>query len=142
MKLFIASDHGGYKLKSAICKWLLGLGFEVVDLGTDSKEPVDYPEYAKKLCEKVLKEGGRGILVCGTGIGMSIVANRFKGIRASLCSDEFSARMSREHNDANVLCLGGRVIGEELAKSIVNIWLNAKFSGEERHKRRIANIDR
>lgn len=140
MKIFTASDHGGYKLRKVIIGYLRDLKKDVEDLGTDSEESVDFPDFARKLCSKIIKGKSCGILICGTGIGMSIAANKYKGIRAALCSDVYSARMSREHNDANVLCLGGRVIGEELAKEIVKVWLESKFSGDKRHKRRLKKI--
>jgi len=137
MKILIASDHGGFELKEKIKAKLKK--YDVEDLG-GTEEPCDYPDYAKKLCKKIKKDE-LGILICGTGIGMSIAANRFKGIRAALCYDEYSAKMSREHNDANVLVLGGRTLSFEKAEKIVDIWLNTKFSGEERHERRIRKID-
>lgn len=137
MKIIIGADHGGYDLKVVIREFLKDKGFEVVDVGTESLISCDYPDIARKLVKEVLKEGVKGILVCGTGIGMSIAANKFDGIRAALCSDTFSARMTREHNDSNVLCLGERVIGKGLALDIVNTWINTDFSNGERHKNRI-----
>lgn len=137
MKIIIGADHGGYDLKVVIREFLKDKGFEVVDVGTESLISCDYPDIARKLVKEVLKEGAKGILVCGTGIGMSIAANKFDGIRAALCSDTFSARMTREHNDSNVLCLGERVIGKGLALDIVNTWINTDFSNGERHKNRI-----
>ncbi len=142
MKVIIGADHGGYDLKIAIKECLKSKGVEVVDVGTESLVSCDYPDIAKKLVKEVLKENVKGILVCGTGIGMSIAANKFDGIRAALCSDTFSARMTREHNDSNVLCLGERVLGKGLALDIVNIWLNTEFSEGERHKNRIELIER
>lgn len=141
MKIYIASDHGGYDLKQIIKNFLKEEGYDADDLGTNSDDSVDYPDYGKRLCKKVLGSEGLGILICGTGIGMSITANKFKGIYAALCSDEYSARMSREHNNANILCLGGRVIGGELAKEIVKVWLETDFSEDERHKRRVGKIN-
>ena len=111
MKVIIGADHGGYDLKVAIKEFLKNKGVDVVDVGTESLVSCDYPDIAKKLVKEVLKDGSKGILVCGTGIGMSIAANKYDGIRAALCSDTFSARMTREHNDSNVLCLGERVLG-------------------------------
>ncbi len=140
MKIAIGSDHAGFKLKEEIKKFLEEKGIEVVDFGTSSEERVDYPDYAIPLAESVAKgEEDLGILICGTGIGMSIAANKVKGIRASLVSDVYSAHSAREHNNANVLCMGGRVLGTELAKEITNAWLNAKFLGG-RHERRINKI--
>lgn len=142
MKVIIGADHGGYDLKVAIKESLKNRGIDVVDVGTESLVSCDYPDIAKKLVKEVLKENVKGILVCGTGIGMSIAANKFDGIRAALCSDTFSARMTREHNDSNVLCLGERVLGKGLALDIVNIWLNTEFSQGERHKNRLELIER
>ncbi len=140
MKIAIGSDHAGFALKEEIKKFLEEKGIEVVDFGTHSEERVDYPDYAIPLAESVAKgEEELGILICGTGIGMSIAANKVKGIRASLVSDVYSAHSAREHNNANVLCMGGRVLGTELAKEITNAWLDAKFSGG-RHERRIEKI--
>lgn len=136
-KIIIGSDHGGYNLKEKIKEVFSKLGYEFEDMGTNTLESCDYPVYAKKVCEKVIETSGRGILVCGTGIGMSIAANKFKGIRAALCGDTFSARMTREHNDSNILCLGERVTGQDLALDIVKIWLNTPFSEGERHIKRI-----
>ncbi|MCD6427004.1 MAG: ribose 5-phosphate isomerase B [Caldisericaceae bacterium] len=140
MKIAIGSDHAGFKLKEEIKKFLEEKGIEVVDFGTNSEERVDYPDYAISLAESVAKgEETFGILICGTGIGMSIAANKVKGIRASLVSDVYSAHSAREHNNANILCMGGRVLGTELAKEITNAWLNAEFLGG-RHERRINKI--
>lgn len=134
----IASDHGGFAMKNDLIAHLRAKGVELEDLGCYSEDSVDYPVYAEKVCRGI-QEGTyeRGILVCGTGIGMSIAANKFRGIRASLCADCYSAQMTREHNDSNVLCLGGRTIGIELAKKIVDTYLSASFSGLEKHARRI-----
>lgn len=137
MKIAIGCDHGGIDLKNGIVSLLEEMGHEVDDQGCNSTESVDYPEFAKTVCSQV--QAGRcdrGILVCGTGIGMSMVANRFDGIRAALCHESFTARMSREHNDANVLCLGARVIGPGLAEEIVRTWVSTEFAGG-RHQRRI-----
>lgn len=136
----IASDHGGYALKQELIGHLTARGVQVDDLGCGG-EPVDYPNYAEKLCHAVLDgQYERGILVCGTGIGMSIAANKIHGIRAALCADCYSAEMARQHNDANVLCLGGRTLGSELAKKIVDTYLNTPFSNAEHHINRIAKI--
>lgn len=141
MIIGIGSDHGGYELKEGIKEYLVGEGIQVVDFGTDSLESVDYPDFARKVAEAVLnKEVDRGILICGTGIGISIAANRIKGIRCALCSDTFSARMSREHNDANILAMGGRVVGLGLATDIVKAFIISEFEGG-RHERRINKID-
>lgn len=137
MKIALGSDHGGFVLKREIADWMAEAGHEVVDMGNDGPASVDYPDYADKVCRAVLAgDCERGVLVCGTGIGMSMAANRHRGIRAALCHDAFTARMSREHNDANVLCLGGRVLGPALALDIVAVWLAAAFEGG-RHQRRI-----
>lgn len=141
MKIGIGSDHGGYELKESIKEYLTQEGIDFVDYGTNSLESVDYPDFGKKVADAVLeKEVDRGILVCGTGIGISITANRIKGIRCALCSDTFSARMSREHNNANILALGGRVVGVGLALDIVKTFLESEFEGG-RHERRINKID-
>ncbi|MFA7384345.1 MAG: ribose 5-phosphate isomerase B [Desulfurivibrionaceae bacterium] len=137
MKIAIGCDHGGLSLKAEIVPLLQQLGHTVDDNGCFSTESVDYPDFAKAVCTKV-QNGAceRGILICGTGVGMSMVANRFEGIRAALGNELFTARMSREHNDANVLCLGARVIGPGLAVEIVRDWVNTEFAGG-RHQRRI-----
>ncbi len=136
----IASDHGGYALKQILLDHLAARGVPAEDLGCGG-EPVDYPDYAGKLCRAVLAgQYERGILVCGTGIGMSIAANKIPGIRAALCADCYSAEMARQHNDANVLCLGGRTLGSELAKKIVDTYLDTPFSNAEHHRKRIAMI--
>lgn len=140
LTIAIGSDHAGYALKEKIKQFLLSKNYRVLDFGTNSTEPTHYPLYAKDVCLSVQKgESDRGILVCGTGIGMSIASNKFKGIRSALCLNEYMARMSRKHNDANVLCLGGRVVGEELALSIVEAWLSTDFEGG-RHTQRVELI--
>lgn len=137
MKISIGADHGGYRLKEAICSLLEELGHQVTDRGTDSEKSVNYPDFADVVTGDVLAgTADRGILICGTGLGMSMAANRKKGIRAALCQESFSARMSREHNNANVLCLGERVTGQGLAVDIVRTWLAAEFAGG-RHLQRI-----
>ena len=138
-RVIIGSDHGGFKLKCEIIKHLRAQGFEVCDKGCYSEESCDYPVIAKSVAKDVLNTSGRAILVCGTGIGMSIAANRFDGIRASLCTDTFSARMTRMHNDSNILCLGERITGTGLALDIVDIWHKTDFEGG-RHKNRIDMI--
>ena len=137
MKVAIGCDHGGIDLKKDIIAVLRELGHEVEDQGCNSSDSVDYPNFAKTV-STLVKEGEceRGILICGTGIGMSMAANRIPGIRAALCHEMFSARMSREHNDANILCLGARVTGPGLAQEIVRTWMTSDFSGG-RHQRRI-----
>lgn len=140
MKVAIGSDHGGYELKEEVKVFLKKEGVEYIDYGTNSLESVDYPEFGKKVAEAVKdEECDRGIVICGTGIGISISCNKVKGIRCALCSDTYSARMSVEHNNAQVLALGGRVIGKDLALEIVSTWLKASFQGE-RHKRRVDKI--
>jgi ribose 5-phosphate isomerase B len=140
-KVIIASDHGGYELKEFLQRKLVKKGFTLIDLGTHSIESVDYPDYAKKLSKKVLKEKIPGILICGTGIGMSISANRFKGIRAALCWNTKTAKLAREHNNANVLCLGGRILKKSDAIRITNVFLKEKPLKEKRHEKRIKKID-
>ena len=139
MRVIIASDHGGFKLKQDIISHLKELKYEVVNCGCDSEESCDYPFYAKKVVDEVLKTDSKGILVCGTGIGMSIAANRYDGIRASHCTDTYSAKMTRKHNNSNILCLGERITGTGLALDIVDVWLNTDFEGG-RHQRRIDMI--
>lgn len=137
LTISIGSDHAGYPLKEKIKEFLLSRGYRVIDFGTTSTESTDYPLFAKEVCLAIQRgEAQRGILICGTGIGMSITANKFKGIRAALCLNEYMARMSRKHNDANVLCLGDRIIGDDLALSIVEAWLSTDFEGG-RHERRV-----
>ena len=137
MNIAIGCDHGGYELKQMIAGLLHDKGHETVDTGCYSRESVDYPEFADKVVDMVRSgQCSLGIRVCGTGIGMSIAANRHRDIRAALCHESFSARMSREHNNANILCLGGRVIGPEIALDIVRVWVAAEFAGG-RHQRRI-----
>ena len=137
MKVAIGCDHGGIDLKDIIKSVLTDLGHEIDDQGCYSSESVDYPNFAKSV-SLLVKDGkcDRGILICGTGIGMSMAANRIPGIRAALCHEMFSARMSREHNDANILCLGARVIGQGLAAEVVKTWMTTDFVGG-RHQRRI-----
>lgn len=140
MKIGIGSDHGGYELKEYIKDFLEEKGIEYIDYGTNSSKSVDYPEYGEKVALAVKNgECDRGIVVCGTGIGISISCNKVAGIRCALCSDTYSAKMSVEHNNAQVLALGGRVVGKDLALEIVSTWLSAKFQGG-RHERRINKI--
>jgi len=141
MRIYIGADHAGYKLKETIKKRLSDLGNEVIDMGTDSDESTDYPDYAKKVSEAVANDNGsKGVLICGTGIGMSMTANKIKGIRAALCHDEYTARAAREHNDANILCMGARVLDENTAEEISKIFFSTEFSSEERHHRRVNKI--
>ncbi len=138
----LGCDHGGYELMQEVIAYLEKKGLEYENFGCDSTAAVDYPVYAKKVAQAV--QSGRcekGILICGTGIGISIAANRFRGIRAALCGDCFSAEATRLHNDANILAMGGRVTGPGLAVKIVDTFLNTEFSGEERHVNRVRGID-
>ena len=140
-KLVIGSDHGGFTLKAAIKKHLAERGVAVMDMGTHSLDSVDYPDVAVAVAKAVAAgEYERGILICGTGVGVSIAANKVPGIRAALCHDTFSAAMSREHNDANILTMGERVIGQGLACMIVDTWLSSAFSGG-RHARRVEKLN-
>jgi RpiB/LacA/LacB family sugar-phosphate isomerase len=142
MRIALAADHAGFELKEKMAAHLKGAGFEVMDLGTGDEEPVDYPDFALAIGE-ALREGRaeRGILICGSGVGACVAANKIKGIRAGLCHDTYSAHQGVEHDDINVLCLGARVIGEELAIELITAFLSAKFTGEERHRRRLAKIE-
>jgi ribose 5-phosphate isomerase B len=140
-KIAIGCDHGGYELKLEIIKKLTSLGCEVNDLGCNSTESVDYPVYADLVCNEISeKKADLGILVCGTGIGMSMAANKHRGIRAACCTDTFSARMTRMHNDANILCLGGRVVGAGLACDMADLFVNTEYEGG-RHNARLAAIE-
>jgi ribose 5-phosphate isomerase B len=140
--VIIGSDHGGYVLKEKLKAELLKKGIPVEDVGTDGEGSVDYPDFGAQVAGAVSRgEFARGILICGTGIGMSMVANRFAGVRAALCNDLFTAAMSRRHNDSNILVMGGRVVGEGLAIEILETWLNARFE-EGRHLSRILKFDR
>jgi len=141
-KIIIACDHGGYALKRFLLNLLNEKGFEVEDLGTHSPESVDYPDYGHDVAQRMASgKNRRAVLICGTGVGMSITANRYLGVRAALCNDVYSAKMSRLHNDSNVLVIGGRVVGEALAGEIMSIWLDTDFEGG-RHTRRIDKIDK
>jgi ribose 5-phosphate isomerase B len=141
MKILIASDHAGYSLKTALVEHLKSAGMDVVDMGTsDASMSVDYPDYAKKVASQIAGQTDNvGILICGTGVGMCITANKYRGVRAALAGDTFSARMSRLHNNANILCLGSRVIGKGLAIDIVDSWLGAEYEGG-RHSKRLDKI--
>ncbi|HIJ59668.1 MAG TPA: ribose 5-phosphate isomerase B [Nitrospirae bacterium] len=140
MKIAIASDHAGIEMKEAFVNLLSEFGHECLDFGSKNFESVDYPDFAEKVSKEV-SEGNydRGILICGTGIGMAITANKFPNIRAALCNDMYSAKMSRCHNDANILTIGGRIVGKDLAKEILKVWLNTEFEGG-RHSRRLLKI--
>jgi len=141
MQIGLACDHGGVELKEEVKPFLKSMGFEPVDLGTFNEDSVDYPDYAILVAERISKgEMERGILICGSGIGMSMVANKFPGVRAALVNDLYSSRFSREHTDANILVMGGRIVGKELAKEIVKVWLNTAFAGG-RHKKRLEKIE-
>jgi ribose 5-phosphate isomerase B len=136
----LGADHAGWELKEACKAWLIDHGHQVLDFGTHSPESVDYPDYAAQVAEAVaVGKVDRGVLVCGTGIGMAITANKVPGVRAAACSDTFTARMSREHNDANVLCLGARLTSRETARDILQIWVDTPFAGD-RHARRVGKI--
>lgn len=142
MKISIACDHGGLELKNAVIDYVKSLGHEVTDFGTYTTDSCDYPVFGKKACEAVLSgEVERGIVICSTGIGMSIVANKFKGIRCALVTDTNSARLTREHNNTNVLALGQKNVTTELGLEIVRVWLETPFSNDERHIRRINLIE-
>ncbi len=141
MKFYVATDHAGIDLKDLTVEMLRAKGHDVEDLGPFSKERVDYPDYAVKVCESVLKDkAAHGILICGSGIGMSMSANRFSGIRAALCHDAYTASMARAHNDANVLCYGERVVGPGVAESIIDAWITGAFEGG-RHCGRVEKIE-
>ncbi len=141
LPIHIACDHAGFQLKEAIKVHLQSQGYSIKDHGTNNTASCDYPIFAKTLCTEILKQGCMGILICGTGIGMSIMANRIKGIRAALCSSEFQARATRAHNNANVLCLGERTTGIAIALDMVDIFLNTPFEGG-RHQGRIDLFDK
>ena len=141
MKLAVASDHAGFPLKGRVIDELRRLGHEVADLGTDSTTPVDYPDYARAVANAILEgRAERAVLLCGSGAGASVAANKFRGIRAATCHDSFSARQCVEDDDVNVLCLGARVVGPELAVDLARDYAGARFSGAERHRRRLAKI--
>ena len=143
MKISIGSDHAGFELKQYLFHKLKADGYEIIDCGVEKEVSVDYPDYALKVCEMVVsKKVTYGILICGSGIGISISANKINGIRAALCHNEYTAWMARQHNNANVLALGGRVIGKGLALEITRIFINEAFSKEERHQKRIDKMMR
>ncbi|HEX13909.1 MAG: ribose 5-phosphate isomerase B [Desulfurella sp.] len=138
--IIIGSDHAGFAMKEAIKEYLAGLNYLVEDVGTFNEDSVDYPDFAKKVAKKVQDSDNLGILICGTGIGMSISANRFVGVRCALCHDAYTAEFARKHNNANILAFGGRTTGLEIAKQMVYIFLNTSFEGG-RHQRRVNKID-
>lgn len=141
MKIALGADHAGYELKARLHKELEALGHVVLNFGADSTEAVDYPDYARKVAEAVARgQAERGLMVCGSGVGASVAANKVPGARAALCHDTFSARQGVEDDDVNVLCLGARVIGSELAREVLKAWLNARFSNAERHRRRLEKV--
>lgn len=140
-RVAVGADHAGYPLKVEVVDWLKKNGFEVTDLGTNSPDPVDYPDYAFAVGEAVTSgKADVGIIICGSGVGACVAANKIPGIRAGLCHDTFSARQGREDDDTNVLCMGARVIGQNLAYEILKSFLNARFSGLERHQRRLNKV--
>ena len=140
VKIVVGSDHAGFSMKNFIAARLRETGYDVIDVGTDSEDSCDYPVFARAVCDTVVSGGAKfGILCCGTGIGMSIAANKVRGIRAAVCSDAYSTQFTRAHNDSNVLCLGARVIGEEFAWSLAKIFLDTSFEGGK-HARRVALI--
>ena len=141
MTVGIGNDHSALELKAEIIEFLNQKGHEVIDYGTNSEESCDYPIYGEIVANAVAKgEVDRGILICGTGLGISLAANKVKGIRAAVCSEPFTAKMSREHNDCNILAFGARVVGAELAKMTVDVWMSTEFSGAERHVNRVNMI--
>ena len=140
LKIAIGSDHAGREMKEDLKEFLQSIGVEVVDMGVNDDKSVDYPDYGIPLAERVSKgEVPKGVLVCGTGIGMSILANKFKGVRAALVNDVFTARMAKEHNDANILVIGGRIVGKGLAREMLKTWLETRFEGG-RHQTRLDKI--
>lgn len=140
-KIYIATDHAGYALKAYVKDHMRTLGYEIIDLGPDSADRVDYPDFAKKCAEAVVADQGSfGILICGTGIGISIAANKILGIRAALCHNAYTAKLSREHNDANILCFGERVVGKGLIDEMIEVFVSTAF-GEGRHSNRVAKIE-
>jgi ribose 5-phosphate isomerase B len=141
MQIGFACDHAGFELKEELKAYLKSLGVKAIDMGSFNEDSVDYPDFGVLVAEKVSRgELEKGILICGTGIGMSMVANKFPRIRAAVANDLYSSRCSREHNDANILIMGGRIVGKDLAKEIVKVWLETPFAGG-RHKRRIEKIE-
>ena len=141
MKIVVGADHGGFHLKKEIVSFLKDSGHKVIDAGAHDDRPSDYPDFAKAIAEKIInKKSKRGIFICGSGVGACIAANKFPGIRASVCHDTFSAHQGVEDDDMNVLCLGARVIGPRLAQEIVKAFIKARFSNEARHKKRLSKV--
>jgi ribose 5-phosphate isomerase B len=142
MRIAVAADHAGYPLKQVVVSDLQAAGHEVIDLGThDPGQPDDYPDYARLACDLIRRgDVERAVVVCGSGVGVTVAANKFPGIRAGLCHDHYSAHQGVEHDDMNVLCLGARIIGQEVAREIVQAFIAARFTGEERHVRRLAKV--
>ena len=141
MRIAIGGDHSGFPMKGPVVDLLRSWGHEVTDHGTDSTEPVDFPDIARLVCGDVKAgRGERGIMVCGSGVGASVATNKVKGARASVCHDTYSAHQGVEHDDMNVLCLGARIVGIELAREVATAFLSAQFTGEERHQRRLDKI--
>ncbi len=142
MNIVIGADHGGFDLKAVLIEYVKKLGHAVRDLGTYTSEPADYPDYARAVANALIDERAeRGVIICGSGVGACVAANKFPGIRAAVCHDTFSAHQGVEDDNMNVLCLGARVVGPELAKEIVRTFLAASFSGAERHRRRLAKVE-
>lgn len=142
MRIAVGADHAGYELKVPLVELLTGLGHEVSDVGAHQYDPLDdYPDFSQAVAERVVGgEVDRGVIVCGSGVGACVAANKVRGIRAAVCHDTYSARQGVEHDDMNVLCLGLRVVGDELAKELVTVYVSASFSGEERHRRRLDKV--
>ena len=141
MRLVVGGDHAGFPLKGPVVETLRSWGHEVTDVGTDSTDPVDFPDIAELVCETVRKgEAERGIMVCGTGVGAAIAANKFRGIRAALCHDVYSAHQSVEHDDVNVLCIGAQIVGDKLAFDLLRAFLDAEHSPDEEFRRRVAKL--
>jgi ribose 5-phosphate isomerase B len=141
MRIAVAADHAGFPLKAMVIETVRAAGHEVLDLGVFNRKAVDYPDYAAKVAVAIqTKEAERGILLCGSGVGACIAANKFKGVYASVCHDTYSAHQGVEHDDMNVICLGGRIVGPALVREIVSAFLNAEFSTEERHVRRVNKV--
>jgi len=141
-EIAIGADHGGFELKEYLKGYLESSGYTIKDFGCYDSKPVDYPDIAKEVGQYIVKHNLEGILICGAATGMSIAANKVKGVRAALCYDNYTARMSREHNNANILCLGGRTADKDTALDILKTWLSTKFSNEERHIRRLNKINK
>ena len=141
MRVAIGSDHAGYELKQQLAAYMKNLGHDVLDLGTDSTDPVDYPDFAEAVAKEVVRgNADRGVLICGSGVGASVAANKVPGIRAGVCHDTYSAHQGVEHDDINILVVGARIVGVELAKEITRTYLGAEFSKEERHRRRLDKV--